>query len=71
MGMAFSRCNFQMRGLTREVQYLKIQAASTCQTFHSAPQTNSPLHADAKTGMPSAFLWPASLPSAHTGSGAG
>jgi len=38
------------RRLTREVQHLKIQAMRTCQTFHSAPQPNSPLHADAKTG---------------------
>ena len=48
------KCNTQNQypwcELTREVQHLKIQAMRSCQTFHSAPQPNSPLHADAKTG---------------------
>lgn len=40
----------KLRGLTRKVKHLKLQAMRTLQTFHSSPQPNSPLHADAKTG---------------------
>jgi hypothetical protein len=49
---------------------LKASRILTKSTFHSAPQPNSALHADANIGYRFAILMPMLLPSALVGSGA-
>lgn len=66
-----SGCYVFQRGLILEVQHLAIQTMRTCQTFHSAPQPNSALHADAKAGHAFGIFVAGFSPSALTGFGAG